>query len=282
MTADELTGTLQSRGQEEGANYAVIDNERFSVPDYVLPFLSRVKDGEEVKFLVMQDQKGKRLTKIMRKNSSKPQPAAVEPAKIPPPTLHHIKVIKVNEVAIKYNNLSPDPRISGIRIISLTPATFGMFTDAGIKEGDEIDILIDAQGMVTLPTTEFKTAKDIHLQENLDRMNGPADGETAEPPGGELIKAPATAPETDTVALQGKPITTSDKDRAYRWDLTIGGTVNLQNYENLKLEISGPACDRDQMIAYLDETLLRFGRNNPAVKDMIDAWRKKVLPGVQT
>ena len=273
LMKEVATGTLESIGH----GVCRISGNDYKVPDYVIPFLNRRGVGDEVEFSYTEGEGGRRLTKI-----SKPFKKTAEvPAKAQPaPQLHHVKVIKVNEIALKYNNLSPDPRISGLRTVSLTPASFGLFTDKGIKEGDEIDILIDAQGMVSLPPQ----SKDTHLRENLDRMNGPADGETVDPPGGELIKAPAkepttTPPEKATEAPQGKPIeeTTIDKDRAYRWDLTIGGTINLQNYENLKVEVSGPACDREQMIAYLRETLDLFGKGNPAIREMIESYKRRVL-----
>ncbi len=292
MTDNELTGTLQSRGQEEGANYAVINNERFSVPDYVLPFLSRVKDGEEIKFLTMQDQKGMRLTKIMRKNRN-PKPAAVEPAKVPPPQLHHVRVIKVNEVAIKYDNLSKDPRLAGVRTISLTPAQFGEFTNRGIKDGDEIDIVVDAQGYCSLPDAKFTAARDI-LRENINKLEEEANAK-GNPP-----TATTTPVKTATMATQGKPSEGSGnhteepgKEEMEKPDtarptpsplpapefatLSIIHTVNLGNYESLKIGIEGQAVDREELEQFLDDTLSRYGRNHPATMEAIDTYRRRVL-----
>lgn len=274
------TGTLESHYGKS----CMIDGISYAVPDYVMPYLEKRKDHEVVTFSYTEGTAGRRLTKIMSANRTEKPTQVKEPAKVPPPQLHHVRVIKVNEIALKYFNLSKDPKIAGERTIMMTPAMFGIFTDAGIKEGDEIDILIYAQGYVSLPKKDTPPAKDVHLQENLDRMNGPADGETVEPLGGELIKAPpkepdTTPPEKATEAIQGKPSEDMgvDKDREYYWDLVLGGTINLQNYENLKVELSGPACDREQMIAYLGETLDLFGKGNPATREMIESYKRRVL-----
>jgi formylmethanofuran dehydrogenase subunit E len=62
--------------------------------------------------------------------------------------------------------------------------------------------------------------------------------------------------------------------------LSIGITVNLENYENLKVEVEGEAKDgRDagELIEYLDSVLSRFGRNDPETKKRIDNYRGRVL-----
>lgn len=59
--------------------------------------------------------------------------------------------------------------------------------------------------------------------------------------------------------------------------LKIGGTINLEHYENLRVEVTGPTSCRAELIEYLDETLALFGRSNPATADMIDSYRRRVL-----
>ncbi|MFA5693123.1 MAG: hypothetical protein WC907_05845, partial [Acholeplasmataceae bacterium] len=66
-------------------------------------------------------------------------------------------------------------------------------------------------------------------------------------------------------------------ERIGDWWLTIGGTINLTNYENVKIELEGPAEDREEMVTYLDDTLAQFGRCNPATSDLIDSYRARVL-----
>jgi ribosomal protein S28E/S33 len=85
--------------------------------------------------------------------------------------------------------------------------------------------------------------------------------------------------DTDNITSPSHPLPDDEEhfDRRSLWDLTIGCTINLTNYENIKIEVDGPAEDREEMIAYLDDTLEQFGRNNPATKDLIDSYRARVL-----
>lgn len=65
-----------------------------------------------------------------------------------------------------------------------------------------------------------------------------------------------------------------------RKTLVIGVTVNLEHYENLRLEVSGEAesvQDADDLIGYLDEVLGRLGREDPATAERIDSYRRRVL-----
>jgi hypothetical protein len=77
--------------------------------------------------------------------------------------------------------------------------------------------------------------------------------------------------------------------------LTIGITVNLDNYENLRLEVSGEVesdRDADDLAAFLDSALSRLGRGDEATAERVDTYRKRVFsmkavekpsePGVQT
>jgi hypothetical protein len=62
--------------------------------------------------------------------------------------------------------------------------------------------------------------------------------------------------------------------------LSIGITVNLENYENLKVEVEGEAegsREAEELIDYLDGVLSNFGRNDPETKKRIDSYRRKVL-----
>jgi hypothetical protein len=65
-----------------------------------------------------------------------------------------------------------------------------------------------------------------------------------------------------------------------RKTLVIGVTVNLEHYENLRLEVSGEAesvQDADDLIGYLDGVLGRLGREDPATAERIDSYRRRVL-----
>lgn len=65
--------------------------------------------------------------------------------------------------------------------------------------------------------------------------------------------------------------------------LTIGVTVNLDHYENLRLEVSGEvgsAEEARELSRFLDSTLAQFGRGDPATAERVDSYRKRVFPGV--
>lgn len=62
--------------------------------------------------------------------------------------------------------------------------------------------------------------------------------------------------------------------------LTIGITVNLENYENLRLEMTGDVTDQQEvqeLVGFLDQTLTTFGRGNPATMALIEKYRARVL-----
>jgi len=63
--------------------------------------------------------------------------------------------------------------------------------------------------------------------------------------------------------------------------LTIGVTVNLEHYENLRLEVSGEVDtpqDAESLSRFLDTILGRFGRNDPATAERVNSYRKRVFP----
>lgn len=62
--------------------------------------------------------------------------------------------------------------------------------------------------------------------------------------------------------------------------LTIGITVNLENYENLRLEVTGEVTGQEEvseLVGFLDQTLTTFGRGNPATIALIEKYRARVL-----
>ncbi len=63
-------------------------------------------------------------------------------------------------------------------------------------------------------------------------------------------------------------------------EVTIGITINLENYENLRLEVEGDVETRedvDDLITFLDGILARLGRGDPATAERVDAYRRRVL-----
>jgi hypothetical protein len=65
-----------------------------------------------------------------------------------------------------------------------------------------------------------------------------------------------------------------------RKNVTIGITINLDNYENLRLEIAGEVDDAggmEELIAFLDTLLLRLGRGDAATAERVESYRRRVL-----
>ncbi|MFA7562371.1 MAG: hypothetical protein WCY70_02925, partial [Methanoculleus sp.] len=65
-----------------------------------------------------------------------------------------------------------------------------------------------------------------------------------------------------------------------RKEVTIGITINLENYENLRLEVSGEAESQegvDDLITFLDGILARIGRSDQATAERVDAYRRRVF-----
>lgn len=63
--------------------------------------------------------------------------------------------------------------------------------------------------------------------------------------------------------------------------VAIGITVNLEHYENLRLEVEGEAGDQEEaagLVAFLDELLGRFGEGDEKVRERIENYRRRVLP----
>jgi len=68
-------------------------------------------------------------------------------------------------------------------------------------------------------------------------------------------------------------------------EMTLGATINLQNFENLRIEIKtnvNDANDIAQTKQLLDNILGTYGRNDPVVAKHIDSYRTRVLSGKTT
>ncbi|WAI00611.1 hypothetical protein [Methanogenium organophilum] len=64
--------------------------------------------------------------------------------------------------------------------------------------------------------------------------------------------------------------------------LTIGVTVNLERYENLRVAVEGDVEtieDAENLARYLDNVLAGFGKNDPETEKQISNYRFRVLPG---
>lgn len=69
-------------------------------------------------------------------------------------------------------------------------------------------------------------------------------------------------------------------DMSSKKEVSIGITINLDNYENIRLEVEGDAEtqeDVENLILFLDEILARLGRGDPATAERVDAYRRRVF-----
>jgi len=62
--------------------------------------------------------------------------------------------------------------------------------------------------------------------------------------------------------------------------LTIGITINLENYENLRLEVQGEVGadgNTEELVSFLDGILARLGHGDQATAERVEAYRRRVL-----
>jgi hypothetical protein len=65
-----------------------------------------------------------------------------------------------------------------------------------------------------------------------------------------------------------------------RKTLSIGITINLENYENLRLDVEGEVGDdgnAEDLITFLDGMLARLGHGDQATAERVEAYRRRVL-----
>jgi len=65
-----------------------------------------------------------------------------------------------------------------------------------------------------------------------------------------------------------------------RRQMTIGITINLDNYENIRFDVSGEVeSDEDatELIAFLDGVLSGIGRDDEATRERVDHYRSRVF-----
>ena len=65
-----------------------------------------------------------------------------------------------------------------------------------------------------------------------------------------------------------------------RKTLSIGITINLENYENLRLDVEGEVGDdgnAEDLISFLDGMLARLGHGDQVTAERVEAYRRRVL-----
>jgi hypothetical protein len=274
----EATGTVESL--EKG--WIGISGSKYKILDYVEPFAARRQIGDDVDFqyTIEKDGETKCLTKITaaRKGTDKLPPKKPEEKDVSgvfwksdgvnvalrgfldgktrlfcmsPPIAERMKEAVIGQ-QIK---LRVDPNSFVIR-----------FTLGDVLPEDEIAKLLPqpAPAPGPAPAREFKTGTEI-AKENLDQLTGPPIAPPAPPQ--------ANPEETSNNSTSPSPL------RTWSGETTMGiaVTVNLGNYESVKVWVEGAAADRENLLSFLDETLAGLGKNSELTRDQIDAYRKRVL-----
>lgn len=151
MTDDELTGTLQARGN----NTVTIDGQEFNVPDYVVDWMKNMQrplqDGETVLYKKSQSKEGGAwyLTKIRRPPKSNPNAGP--------------QVDQKSGVLISHFNTGCTVRMAnGDKNYALTKPF-----PKDVELPQKMEFSIDKQGFIL--GYKFWGKADLALQENLNR-----------------------------------------------------------------------------------------------------------------
>ena len=131
-----------------------------------------------------------------------------------------------------------------------------------LQEGDRIEITYSEAGVangvykVTGEATKpvMETAKEI-LENNK-------------------AAAQAAAVQVFGVAKDLPPVDTIRIWNAER--MTVEVTINLDNYENIRVGLEGPACNHEGIISDLDLILSKLGKNE-VTREKIEAYKKRVI-----
>ncbi len=99
----------------------------------------------------------------------------------------------------------------------------------------------------------------------------------------QLSSPPAASPvEPDNQS--GDPIITTTPESTRPRTVLIGGVINLGDYNNIRVEVSGDVdpsnrSEIEDLIRLWDDTICSFGNESEVTKTIIDAYRKRVIMG---
>ena len=234
-------------------------------------------------------------TGIRHKCPKYPKKAVTEtpkaPAKPPegPSPFHRVSIENYSMASVSFRFLTGQKNKSTVQLL---PDQYKWFEENGVrhilptnadiswKAGTLYEARIPGVNCSELPELPEQKQKDPEPETNTDFQTAEKlkkDLEAAQ--AGTFVPVEGVNTDISTSEPSQPPAEDRKKyhERIGDWWLTIGGTINLTNYENVKIELEGPAEDREEMVAYLDDTLAQFGRNNPATSDLIDSYRVRVL-----
>jgi len=245
-TNEEFTGILQSRGQENGESYCVIDNTQYFIPDYVREWLAKLPDGTRVLYKYSMKKEGRKdLTKIRMAPAANNEQTKAYPEKLN---------MRVGVLISHYPTSCTIQTDNGEKTFALNSKF-----PPNIELPQKIEFAVNKLGFIT-------GYKFLGKAEDVSVPQSPSQQPSSPP----ISSASSVSPQKGS---EKKPELTE----VGMCTLTIGGTINLQNYENLRVEISGPAAYRREMIEYLKDTLDLFGEKDKVTREMIEVWKRRVL-----
>jgi len=169
-----------------------------------------------------------------------------------------------------YNSGSATFRVRGgaTKTFALNGSTFTAWQTAGYGPDQWIEFSVDAKGFIQ------PGARNVQQPDWGDALKDPTGGE---------IKTPNTHNPAPCTTEQPKETSCTSPQAAQpaappaNIRVTISATVNLQNYENIKVEVEGSSADECTKI--LIDTLNGFARNPAysATREMIDGYMARVL-----
>jgi hypothetical protein len=131
-----------------------------------------------------------------------------------------------------------------------------------LQEGDRIEITYSEAGVAN----------------GVNKVSGEATKpvmETAK----EILENNKAAARAATVQVFGVAKDLPPVDTIRIWNaerMSIGITINLDNFENIRIELEGPACNHEGIISDLDLILSKLGKNE-VTRERIEAYKKRVI-----
>jgi hypothetical protein len=267
--AEETTGILQElvKNSAEIVVGAVVDGISYEVPENVSKFISRRYVNSTVTFdyQVSTDGKKRKITFLHAAKAEgfktgnevkKEEKRISGDLKAIHPTSHKIDlsrgsgIISVHAPAVWHD-------IESIPLGSTIECFYG---DAGTV--NLVTVLSPAR-----PDAKKELAQNLPEKAPMAQNNGSA-------------QKPAEKPEEETGPAKEPETCTSSSHPVFLWTdiatIDLECTVNLDNYENIKVRVSGSNSDRDKLIALLNDTLGQFGKD-AITREKIAAYQRRVL-----
>lgn len=297
--SDDLYNVTLEAIEKRGADLWVkISGVEYHVLGYVEPYVSRRKIGEsvDISYGVSSNGAHKALTKIVQhKGDGKPESAPAGSKAAGKPTAKDITVT-LRKIDHPYLIVNKDGE-EKITLYCLSRSMHDMIAgDSDLHIPQRVTVTVDAQSFVVgyklgeaVPEDGLPAIKTAdRVKESPKKPEPPAVKENVapEPPATVKESLPVQEPPMKEEPIPAKEDNTCTSPHTFNGKLVlkIGGTCNLEQFENLKIDLEGTVDpnapgEREALIRYWDDTLALFGKNHPVTKDKIDSFRKRVIMG---